>query len=220
MKIKVSSPQTGSILHQSACTLDVAGRGARISGVDFSGKAGDTVVVERGNVRAEFVVAWVGEPGTKRQGQLGLRSTKPVRGLWGIATAAPEYFSGIEADGEAPPAFPPAGSGTTSAGPGTPSIGLMRYSCRGEVEFRKDAQFSLTMKGRLRDIGSRGCFVMTKERYTLNTRLVLQLKIGAVDLNVRASVKTTEALGMWMEWVDLPEAERDRISELVERLAV
>jgi len=219
MKIKVSSPQTGSVLHQSACTLDVAGRGARISGVDFSGKAGDTVVVERGNMRAEFVVAWVGEPGTKRQGQLGLQSTKPVRGLWGIATPAPEYFSGIEADG-APPAFPPAGSGTASTPTTKPSTGLMSYSCRGEVEFRKDAQFSLTMKGKLRDIGSRGCFVMTKEKFTLNTRLVLQLKIGAVDLNVRASVKTTEALGMWMEWVDLPEAERDRISELVERLAV
>ena len=96
----------------------------------------------------------------------------------------------------------------------------MRYSCRGEVEFRKDAQFSLPMKGKLRDIGGRGCFVMTKERFPLNTRLALQLKIGPVDLNVRASVKTTEALGMWMEWMDLPQAERDRISELVERLAV
>jgi hypothetical protein len=219
MKIKVSSPQTGSILHQSACTLDVAGRGARISGVDFSGKAGDRVVVERGNVRAEFIVAWVGEPGTKRQGQLGLRSIKPIRGLWGIETAPPnEYFSGIEEEGAIPPAFPVAG--TASAAASKPSAGLMRYSCRGEVEFRKEAQFALALKGKLRDIGSRGCFVMTKERFPLNTRLALQLKIGVVDLQVRASVKTTEALGMWMEWVDLPDVERDRISELVERLAV
>src|SRR3954470_5535893 len=136
MKIKVSSPQTGSVLHQSACTLDVAGRGARISGVDFSGKAGDSVVVERGNVRAEFIVAWVGEPGTKRQGQLGLRSIKPIRGLWGIETAPPnEYYSGIEEEGGVPPPFPVAGAAAASASGAKPSAGLMRYSCRGEVEF-------------------------------------------------------------------------------------
>jgi hypothetical protein len=220
MKIKVSSPQTGSVLHQSACTLDVAGRGARIGGVNFSGKAGDTVVVERGNVRAEFIVAWVGEPGTKREGQLGLRTSKPIRGLWGIETAPPnEYYSGIEEEGAVPPPFPVAGAAAASASDAKPSAALMRYSCRGEVEFRKDAQFSLALKGRLRDIGGRGCFVMTKEKFPINTRLALQLTIGLVELQVRASVKTAEPLGMWMEWIDLPEAAREQINELVERLA-
>ena len=56
--------------------------------------------------------------------------------------------------------------------------GQMRYTCRGEVTFRKDAQFSLPLKAKLRDIGGRGCFVMTKEKFPLNTRMVLELKIG------------------------------------------
>ena len=50
--------------------------------------------------------------------------------------------------------------------------------------------------------------------------MVLQLKIGQLDLQARAIVKTAEMLGMWMEWLDLPEAERDQINELVDRLAV
>jgi len=220
MRVKVSAPENpGSILQQSACTLDVAGRGARISGVKFVGPPGSTVVVERGNVRAKFIVAWVGEPGTPRDGQLGLRAAEPVRGLWGIETAPPnEYYSGIEPEGDVPRGFPPAAA--TSAPAVTPQHrGLMRYSCRGEVEFRKDAQFALTLKGKLRDIGGRGCFVMTKEKFPLNTRVSLQIKIGSLDLQVRASVKTAEPLGMWMEWVELPEAERSQINELVERLA-
>src|SRR6266567_300032 len=91
IRIKVSAPENpGSIQQQSACTLDVAGRGARISGVKFSGKAGDTIVVERGNVRSRFKVAWIGAPGTSRDGQLGLQATEPVRGLWGIETAPPD----------------------------------------------------------------------------------------------------------------------------------
>jgi hypothetical protein len=60
---------------------------------------------------------------------------------------------------------------------------------------------------------------MTKEKFPLNTRVSLQIKIGSLDLQVRASVKTAEPLGMWMEWVELPEAERSQINELVERLA-
>ena len=48
----------------------------------------------------------------------------------------------------------------------------------------------------------------------------LELKIGLLELQVRASVKTAEPLGMWMEWIDLPEAQREQINELVERLAV
>jgi hypothetical protein len=61
---------------------------------------------------------------------------------------------------------------------------------------------------------------MTKENFPLNTRMVVALKIGLLELQVRAQVKTAEKLGMWMEWVDLPEAERDQINELVDRLAV
>ena len=225
MKVKLSAPENpGSIQEQSACTLDVAGRGARISGVKFSGKAGDIVVVERGNIRAKFTVAWVGEPGSPRAGQLGLQSTEPLRGLWGIETAPPtEYFSGIEAEGAVPTLKASVGSVAAPAATGAApakSPGLMSYTCRGEVEFRKDAQFALTIKGKLRNIGTRGCFVMTKEKFPLNTRMVLQLKIGQLELQVRAMVKTAEMLGMWMEWVDLPEAEREQINELVDRLAV
>jgi hypothetical protein len=203
-------------VHQSACTLDVAGRGARISGVKFTGDPGTTVIVERGNIRARFRVAWVGQTGTSREGQLGLQAIDPVLGLWGIETAPPDGGAEIPPDGAVPPPFPVAGAVSASS---NADRALMRYSCRGEVEFRKDAQFTLTVKGKLRDIGGRGCFVMTKERFPLNTRVALQLKIGLLDLQVRASVKTTEALGMWMEWVDLPQDQRDQISQLVDRLA-
>ena len=225
MRVKVSAPdKPESVVSQAACTLDVAGRGARISGVKYAGNPGDTVVVERGNVRARFKVAWVGAPGTVRDGQLGLQSVEPVLGLWGIETSPPDDFGGIEPDGVVPAlaavASAPGSPGAPKAPASTRNAGLMRYTCRGEVAFRKDAQFALTHKAALRDIGTRGCFVMTKEKFPINARMVLGLKIGLLEMQVRASVKTAEPLGMWMEWIDLPQAEREQINELVERLAV
>ncbi len=227
MRIKLSAPDNpGSILQQSACTLDVAGRGARISGVKYAGNPGDIVVVERGNVRARFKVAWVGAAGTQKEGQLGLRAVEQIRGLWGMQTAPPDDGGGIEPDGLVPAlavsaaASSSPSSGAAKAPASAQSRGLVRYTCRGEVDFRKEAQFSLPLKGKLRDIGGRGCFIMTKEKLPLNTRMILELKIGQLELQVRAIVKTTEMLGMWMEWIDLPEAERDQINELVDRLAV
>ena len=221
MRVKVSAPdKPESVVSQAACTLDVAGRGARISGVKYAGNPGDTVVVERGNVRARFKVAWVGAPGTVRDGQLGLQSIEPVLGLWGIETSPPDDFSGIEPDGAVRPLAAAGAPGAPKAPTSTRGSGLMRYTCRGEVAFRKDAQFALTHKAALRDIGTRGCFVMTKEKFPINARMVLGLKIGLLEMQVRASVKTAEPLGMWMEWIDLPQAEREQINELVERLAV
>ena len=219
MRIKVSAPDNPeSIQQQSACTLDVAGRGARINGVKFLGKVGDTVMVERGNIRAKFKVAWVGQAGTSRDGQLGLQATEQVLGLWGIETAPPDDFRGIEPDGLVPSL---AAVAALNASKHTEqNRELMRYTCGGDVEFHKDAQFALPMKGKLRDIGGRGCFVMTKEKFPLNTRMVLALKIGLLELQVRAQVKTSEKLGMWMEWIELPEADRNQINELVDRLAV
>lgn len=215
MPVKVSVH--GTTIQQSACTLDVAGRGARISGVSFSSNAGDTVIVERGKVRVRFMVAWVGGKGTSREGQLGLRAIEPILGLWGIETAPPDGGAEMEPDSAIPPPFPVAA--TSAAAAVAPSRAVARYTCRGDVEFRKEAQFAQSWKAKLRDIGVRGCFIMTKEKLPLNTRILLTLTIGQLELEVRASVKTNEMLGMWTEWLDLPEAQRTQIEELLDRLA-
>jgi hypothetical protein len=217
MTVKVSVVGDPSRTQQSACTLDVAGRGARVSGIKFASKAGEIVLVERGKLRARFNIAWAGQPGSSREGQLGLIAIDPLLGLWGIETAPPDGGAEMEPDSAVLPPLPPASAAPVAAA--AVSRALARYTCRGEVEFRKDAQFSITKKAQLRDIGSRGCFVLTKEKFPLNTRIILLLKIGEVELEVRAAIKTTEALGMWMEWVDLPDAQRNQITELVDRLA-
>jgi hypothetical protein len=56
--------------------IDVSHRGARVGGVALHLKAGEVVHLVSDGVDARFRVIWVGEPGTPREGQIGLQGLK------------------------------------------------------------------------------------------------------------------------------------------------
>jgi CheY-like chemotaxis protein len=66
---EASSPENTSM-------IDVSHRGARVSGVTSSLKAGEVVHLVSDGAEARFQVIWVGEPGTPQEGQIGLQSLK------------------------------------------------------------------------------------------------------------------------------------------------
>ena len=83
----------GKVFSQSARTLNIATTGARIFGVTAALERGYIVGLQCGNMRARFMVVWVGEKGTPREGQIGLRMAE--NGLWSVALprASDEDFS-------------------------------------------------------------------------------------------------------------------------------
>jgi|SRR5580658_81877 CheY-like chemotaxis protein len=66
---EASSPENTSM-------IDVSHRGARVSGVTSSLKAGEVVHLVSDGAEARFQVIWVGENGTPQEGQIGLQSLK------------------------------------------------------------------------------------------------------------------------------------------------
>src|SRR5216683_2725896 len=81
------------VFSQNVRTLNIATNGARLYGVTAQLEEGFIVGLQCGNMRARFMVVWVGEKGTSREGQVGLRVAE--NGLWSVALprAADEYFS-------------------------------------------------------------------------------------------------------------------------------
>ncbi len=73
----------GKVFSQSAKTLNIATSGARIFGVTAELERGYIVGLQCGNMRARFMVVWVGEKGSPREGQVGLRVAE--NGLWSVA---------------------------------------------------------------------------------------------------------------------------------------
>jgi len=73
----------GKVFSQNARTLDIATNGARLFGVTAALERGYIVGLQCGNMRARFMVVWVGEKGTPREGQIGLRAAE--NGIWSVA---------------------------------------------------------------------------------------------------------------------------------------
>jgi hypothetical protein len=83
----------GKVFSQNVKTLNIATSGARVFGVTAPLEPGFLVGLQCGNMRARFMVVWVGEAGSSREGQIGLRAAE--NGLWSVALprAADEDFS-------------------------------------------------------------------------------------------------------------------------------
>jgi hypothetical protein len=73
----------GKVFSQNAKTLDIATNGARLFGVTAALERGYIVGLQCGNMRARFMVVWVGEKGSSREGQIGLRAAE--NGIWSVA---------------------------------------------------------------------------------------------------------------------------------------
>jgi len=73
----------GRVFSQNAKTLNIAVSGARLYGVTAELEPGFIVGLQCGNMRARFMVVWVGEKGTAREGQVGLRAAR--NGIWSVA---------------------------------------------------------------------------------------------------------------------------------------
>jgi hypothetical protein len=73
----------GKVFSQNVKTLNIATNGARLYGVTASLERGFIVGLQCGNMRARFMVMWVGEKGSSREGQIGLRAAE--NGIWSVA---------------------------------------------------------------------------------------------------------------------------------------
>ena len=85
--------RAGKVFSQNVKTLNIATSGARLCGVTADLERGFLVGLQCGNMRARFMVVWVGEKGSSREGQVGLRVAE--NGLWSVSMprASDEDFS-------------------------------------------------------------------------------------------------------------------------------
>ncbi len=63
----------GRVFMEQVQTVDISPMGARLKGLNRDVKIGSIVGLQNGDNQGRFEVVWVGEPGTDREGQIGVR---------------------------------------------------------------------------------------------------------------------------------------------------
>ncbi|HVP51915.1 MAG TPA: hypothetical protein VMT05_07395 [Terriglobales bacterium] len=72
----------GRPFERLTCTLDISGKGARISGLGTEVRPGTILTVHYKYRRALFRVTWVGRPGSRTEDQIGVVTTDPDVHFW------------------------------------------------------------------------------------------------------------------------------------------
>jgi hypothetical protein len=84
IRVKVRGvDQNGQAFVQSAHAIDISRNGARLDGIGYVARPGQTIEVKRLWHKARFRVSWVGSVGTPEAGQVGAFSLEPKKNLWG-----------------------------------------------------------------------------------------------------------------------------------------
>jgi hypothetical protein len=69
---------------QHAQVENISDRGAVLSGMIRPVKAGEVLYVQYDDDQAQFRVVWVGKPGTKKQGKIGIESLPSQPSIWDV----------------------------------------------------------------------------------------------------------------------------------------
>ncbi len=206
----------------AATTLDISPSGACVEGVSGQLAAGNIVGLQYEDRKARFAVAWVGEAGSERAGQVGLKCLEPEKKVWGKALE------------EEPPPPVQAPEPATAPAPGPPQ-GIARrqggdrrreerrhnprYRASGGVQMYP-AGLEVRVWGTLTDISLGGCYVESMAPLPAGTEVGLELESDGDRLQARAAVRVSHpGCGMGIQFLTLEEEDRRTLERIVARAA-
>lgn len=214
VEVRGKDAQGGNPFVQTAYATDTSYYGARIDGIECLKGPGDIVQVKYRGKTSKFRVVWVGQPGTREHGHVGLQSLELRKNIWNIKQI-PSAKNQPLADRVRSLASPAAEHQNSDGNRPTPQQErrrFRRYRSLGTAEFRIAGNCT-TMSGKLTDISLGGCHVQALGTCLAGTLLELTLDSGGlrISLNGRVAVATSSK-GMGIEFTsgsdglkDLPE---------------
>jgi len=187
------------------CTLDLSAKGARVIGLPEV-QVGQEIILEHKRNRVRFQAVWVGEPGTARQGQVGLHSLDPDKKQADID----EFIADDYVDNWSPAALTPAEITADRRQ-------VQRFDCDRSVEYWTDGSNPVT--ARLDNISLTGCFVNTQFPLPRRTRLHMTLSLYGMKIAAKGEVRVAgNGEGMGIMFTSLERDSEIRLKKAVQRL--
>ena len=158
----------GKIFSENVTTIDVSQHGAKLREVLARVHPDEIIGVTHGSNKVHFRVKWVGEPGTLKEGQVGLLNLTPEKPFWGLTlpSGALDNFRFADADKDRRQS--------------------VRVKCSISVEVRPVGE--PVIWGRASDLSVGGCFVEMPIPLNVDTSFEIALWLGETKLRLKGEV--------------------------------
>jgi hypothetical protein len=209
----------GKPINEPAFTVDVSRHGARLRGVTAWNTPGEIIGIRYGAEKARFRIAWVGQRGTVREGQIGVTCIDHGRYIWGIAP--PEEprpaMAAARAAARSQMARPPAGIAPLPT-KGNNRRRSSRYKAEGHAKVQQLGA-SAAQWATLHDLSLGGCYVETTTPLAALTAVEVLVNVGEIQIGARGVVTVKHALvGMGIEFTEVSPLNRERLDRAVSEL--
>jgi hypothetical protein len=199
---------------QLAHTLDLTEVSARLGGLYSLLEPGETVEIQRGAVKASFQVFWMGAPGSAMEGQAGVRSIEPSKGIWGISLPEDEpddsaRRSAMRAETQ---------QTHTDPRPSRERRWHTRFECSGGASVRAEGS-GFPVHGQVKDIARGGVYVETTTPLTLNTEIYVKMNVEGVPIESPGVVRTSYPMvGMGISFQNTSPENQERLDHVLQTI--
>jgi len=159
----------GRMFSENVTTAEVSQNGAKLTGVRAALKVDEIIGLTYGKIKVHFKVKWVGEPGSPREGEVGLLNLTPEKPLWD---------------------FPlPSGAMDDFRFAGKDRRQSARVKCSISAELHPVGQ--PVIWGKVSDLSLGGCFVEMPIPLPVNTKFEVALWLGETKLRLKGEVASS-----------------------------
>lgn len=197
----------------TACTYDISPRGARVTASPGMAGVGEILTVEQGRTKACCRVVWVGEPVSKRRGQMGIQCIDPEATLWETELRyMQEQYDPMVPDGLL-------GRMKWAGSLERDRRRYQRFAIAGAAELLRHGADTGAVQAELKDLSSFGCLVTSKDLMVAGTDLKLSLRVANYDLCLKGRVlHASDNLVLGIEFREIRKGDRQLLDHLLNKL--
>jgi hypothetical protein len=186
----------GRPLLQVVMTRDISRQGALLDGIQGTFKLGEIISVSYKNNKARFRVAWMGDTGTDRAGQIGVQSIDPAKCIWDTANL-------------------PSPTADTYAAQAKERRQHRRVPCKLGAELYMQGSGTL-VRADVRDISVGGCFVAMPTLPPDKGRLKIIIWVNDTKLAIQGVVASRRpGFGISIKFTEMTDEVRQQLESLI-----
>ena len=189
----------GKPFSENLTTVDVSLSGAKLRGLKAKLQVNEIVGLTYGKNKGHFRVKWIGTPGTKTEGVLGLVNLSPGKPLWDFP------LSSLAAE-------------TADIQSTAERRRWPRVKCSVSVELHTSGQ--VVIWGKASDLSQGGCFIEMAIPLHDHTSLEIALWLGEAKLHLQGHVVSVQpGFGNGVRFLGLTSEHQEHLRRFIETIA-